>query len=339
MTSPSNPNQKVVLWTLRIIFVLVIGLSVLVSWELPLAVLLGWIRFIITNASQWRFVISDVVAAVVVVIIFSAVLHYFLSRLLQRISKPWLAGQTWHWSQSVRVTILILLPFVAGTAILGGIHQLVWLATSGERLQMGPFELESKAAGKLKSLGIAQFSYGLQNDDRLLPAAIYNQRGLMLHGWQTQLLPFLDQQALHDRIQLDQPWTAESNRSAFQTVVPAYVRLEGSGRTDKAYAKTDFAANSRVLAEPTLTSGRVPDGNAYTIMFGEINQRHPAWGSVGNWRDPALGLDDSPDTFGSPRHTVQFAFMDGSIRTFSKDVDPKVLKAYATPNSRDVPPW
>jgi prepilin-type processing-associated H-X9-DG protein len=73
-------------------------------------------------------------------------------------------------------------------------------------------------------------------------------------------------------------------------------------------------------------------GFARPFFTGEINASFHAWGVATNWRDPTLGLDTSPDGFGSPfRGSVNFAMADGSVRSLSKRIDPAVLKSLATP--------
>ena len=54
-------------------------------------------------------------------------------------------------------------------------------------------------------------------------------------------------------------------------------------------------------------------------------------------RDPSLGINKGPNTFSSPGgRGVQFIFGDSSVRFINNDIDPKVLKALATPNGGEV---
>lgn len=39
---------------------------------------------------------------------------------------------------------------------------------------------------------------------------------------------------------------------------------------------------------------------ATTLLVGEINEGFEPWAKPGNTRDPALGLNKGPETFGSP---------------------------------------
>jgi prepilin-type processing-associated H-X9-DG protein len=76
------------------------------------------------------------------------------------------------------------------------------------------------------------------------------------------------------------------------------------------------------------------DGSSNTIMFGEVAERFQAWGRPGNWRDPALGINKSPDGFGCKpsRGGASFSFCDGSVHYLSEKISPAVLKALSTPD-------
>ena len=56
-----------------------------------------------------------------------------------------------------------------------------------------------------------------------------------------------------------------------------------------------------------------------------------------NWRDPALGLHTSPDSFGGPHRKVSLILMcDGTVRSVRHDVSIEVMKAIATPNGGET---
>ncbi|HSG69553.1 MAG TPA: hypothetical protein VLA12_04015, partial [Planctomycetaceae bacterium] len=56
-------------------------------------------------------------------------------------------------------------------------------------------------------------------------------------------------------------------------------------------------------------------------------------------RDPAEGIGQGPKQFGMPdSDLVIFAFGDGSASSVSRDIDPKILKAWATPDGGEIIP-
>jgi prepilin-type processing-associated H-X9-DG protein len=75
----------------------------------------------------------------------------------------------------------------------------------------------------------------------------------------------------------------------------------------------------------------VTDGGAFTMMAGEVVSGFQAWGDPTNWRDPGLGINRSPEGFGSPSPgAANFLFVDGSVRFIKDSIDLRVLKALAT---------
>jgi prepilin-type processing-associated H-X9-DG protein len=73
------------------------------------------------------------------------------------------------------------------------------------------------------------------------------------------------------------------------------------------------------------------NGTSNTILIGEVAGNPKPWGYPTNWRDPLLGVNRTPDGFGHPAggRGVQFAFADGSVRTFADDTSPEVLAPLA----------
>ncbi len=80
------------------------------------------------------------------------------------------------------------------------------------------------------------------------------------------------------------------------------------------------------------TTNDVTDGTANTVMVGEVVSHFKAWGDPTNWRDPALGVNRSPDGFGSPFvGGANFLFVHGSVRFIKNTIAPNVIKALSTP--------
>jgi hypothetical protein len=156
-----------------------------------------------------------------------------------------------------------------------------------------------------------------------------------LHGWQTHMLPYIEQRPLHSRIALDRPWTDRTNTPHFQHVLDLYrnpaSRAPNLGPTG--LGLTDYSANTLVITASPMRLSAVTDGAENTIFAGEIGDNLPPWGQPRNVRDPGDGLYTSPNAFGGPwaSQETQFSFLDGHIRSINRNIDPAVLKALATP--------
>lgn len=86
------------------------------------------------------------------------------------------------------------------------------------------------------------------------------------------------------------------------------------------------------------TKDDFPDGLSETILLGEAAGNYTAWGSPTNWRDPSLGLGQSPDGFGGPwsGNVTIVTFGDNHVRILSNDIDPEVLRALSTPDGGET---
>jgi hypothetical protein len=172
-----------------------------------------------------------------------------------------------------------------------------------------------------------------------------------LHGWMTMLLPYLGEQELFQRIDLQQPFSAEANRPAMGTDLAVFWSAGGdrskvAGRFGVAHfagvggefvnedgEQVDagiFDANSEV------TRDQVSDGLANTIVAGEVATRLPAWGDPENWRQVGRGLNQDPDGFGNVDGTgALFLMGDGSVRFVSRQASRGVLEALSSRSAGD----
>jgi hypothetical protein len=158
-----------------------------------------------------------------------------------------------------------------------------------------------------------------------------------LHGWPTHLLPYIEQDELFKKIDLSRPWDDPVNAAHFTARIVPYhhsraPEKDAEGRPLIHYALNAALVNGgRPLTVKQLTEGR---GAANTILAAEAHGNWRPWGHPVHWRDVALGLNRSPNGFGSPLrppHPVAFVMADGSVRSFSGDTDPDFLELLAAP--------
>jgi hypothetical protein len=269
-------------------------------------------------------------------------LHLFLGWLYAQAKGA--GGPRWRPRWTGMIVGLVVLMFAAGLSVVGVAHQAAWMAnsrvpmtqTSGGIRQIAA---RTHSANNLRQIGLATYNYYNTRRGKLLLGATFDARGTALHGWQTSLLPYLEQEELYRRIDREVPWNDPRNVDAFRTPVRVYLHSVPGERDEAGFALTHYAANVRVLGgEKPRNIATITDGLANTILAGEVWAEYSPWGRPANWRDPARGIRSTPDSFGSPQQpdSAQFVFMDGSVKTLKKGIDPAVLKALSTPDGGEA---
>lgn len=224
-----------------------------------------------------------------------------------------------------------------------GVIVLLWVVLRAYESNDGRGHRRAESLNHLKNFGLAAHNYGSQHDGNLPPSALLGPDGTENFGWAVSLLPYLEAQTVYDRLDLDKPWNDPVNREPASVRHRIFLnpRVDGPIEED-GYSLLHYAANSQVF-RPGKTWGldeiSARDGLTNTIFFGEIGNRFQPWVAPGGLRDPAEGFGDGPRQFGIPGSgPINFAFGDGTARAINRDIDPQVLKAWATPDGREVIP-
>jgi hypothetical protein len=319
----------------------------------PLSLLLhtvfGWILFLGRSAREVTINWAGVVTLVLTVVAFVVGSHLLIRRLFRGADPE---SPAWRWRWTLGGAGLVLVMFVAGTAIVGVAHQLVWLARADEPLvasnsyQFRAAAVRTQSRNNLHNIGIAIHDY--HDEFGTFPAGgDFDRIGVPQHSWQTRLLPYVDQSPLHQKLDLAEPWSSGVNRHVFAVALPVYQNpgfrnRERREHDDRGYALSHYAANSHVMGGGFgLPLGDIPDGASNTFAGGEVAGGFRPWGDPLNWRDPALGINRHPAGFGSPfERGAHVLVCDGSVRFVSEDIAPTLLKTLATPAGGEaIPEW
>jgi hypothetical protein len=322
--------------------IIVFTLSCCVLGDVYLTLLVGWAFFLARVVPALHINIEGLLVALVCLLGLVGGLQSFMQRLMSRRST--LAGAQitrWRFRWTLGILGLVIMMFVAGISAVGIVHQAGWLAQSPQPIfKRDSFRL---AAARITSnnnahqMALAAYSYA-DDHNTFPPGALFNATGEPLHGWQTLLLPYLEEEARYKKIDLQKAWNDPANVATFRCTLKVFIRPEVEPRTDSdGFGLSHYAGNAQLLGgAKKWARAQITDGTSKTLLLGEANGNFKPWGSPTNWRDPALGLNKTPDGFGNSRGgDVTFAMADGSIRTLNPNISPQVLKALSTPDAGD----
>jgi hypothetical protein len=356
-TDPAPPKHRrptlIELLTFIALIAIVIGLLENFWWGRPLLLIpylgFAWVIYLVRVLPQVTPNVPAILSGIVCLASLVVGLHYSLRWLSTRIrtARTELAtpARDWPWRWTLAGVGAVVLMFVAGTAAVGVTQQTTWLVRSPEPLwvrgSFSPLWNRMVSSNNLKQVGLAAHDYH-QAFKHLPPGGDFDGQGRGLHGWQTHLLPYVEQGNLFQRVDLKLPWHHPANQPALATKIDIYLHPGQELAGNKhGYALSHYAANVRVLgSHAPLRLEQITDGTGNTLLAGEAGDRFLPWGHPANWRDPAAGLNQSPTGFGSPvrEAEVTFAFVDGSVRRLSGRISPDVLRALSTPNGGEAIP-
>lgn len=224
---------------------------------------------------------------------------------------------------------------------------------------------QTQTRNSVKQLGLA-FANFTDVYGGLPPGGVLLDDGTLMHGWAI----FLNGSANYfdyGKTDYTRPWNLPPNDSLFKCMVWEFDSTSNPGPQfdEEGYGLSPFAANIHVFpirtVEPIPASqsnsmslwidqlkkqsqliklSDITDGTSNTIMLGTVIDKLKPWGHPANVRDPALGINRSPDGFGGPPqwHGGMFLMCDGSVRFIDEKIDPKVMQALGTPASGDEIP-
>jgi prepilin-type N-terminal cleavage/methylation domain-containing protein len=261
---------------------------------------------------------------------------------IHRIGRHYAGAVRWSRQKTAAVLSIAVLGAAAGICVVAITHQGVWLARFDKPwITVSPSEAVPRtfSLNNLKQIGLACQNY--HDANKQLPlGSTFDRHGRGMHGWQTFLLPYVEQTPLYKQIDLAQPWDSAANLPAMKQEILLFL-VPRVGETRYAdLPVSHYAANVHVLGPTPMRLQDITDGASNTLLAGEAAGNFKPWGQPGNWRDPALGLNHSLNGFGRPGTTaVCFVMADGSARFIAPTVSKEFLRAISTPAGGETVRW
>lgn len=184
----------------------------------------------------------------------------------------------------------------------------------------------TQALNNIRNVSLALLNYSAQNG-QLPPAYTVDSNNRPLHSWRTLVLPWLDEQALYDSLDLTKAWDDPVNQHAWDKMPDVY----GSPGHDLGVGMTAIcvpvgfdhcfqAAGSKEASDITGLASEV-------IMLAQVSEE-----ATVHWMEPkdtAVEYLSAPKSFGRPFYggVILVGMADGSVRVISLDTDDIILKS------------
>ena len=201
----------------------------------------------------------------------------------------------------------------------------------------------SQSVGNLKQIGLALHNYHSTNN-HFPPGAIRDKNGKPLLSWRVELLPYLEQAALYQEFQLDEPWDSPHNKPLMERMPAVYaVPRSRSGPGETFYRGF---SGPMTLFDPEAKNGvgiaDVTDGTSNTLGVVEAREAVP-W-TKPDAEIPFEGPGLKPEVLAKlpPRLGGHFPggfnalFLDGSVRFLKDSINIQVLHTFITRNGGEV---
>ncbi len=221
----------------------------------------------------------------------------------------------------------------------------------------------SQSINHLKQIGLALHNFHAANN-RFPAAVIYGPDGKPWHSWRVLILPYIEQVALFNEYDFNQPWDSPKNRKLIDRMPdvyrePAYGDSKGSSTHYAALVGPNALFPSTGARQPSNVGTTVPigqggrslreitDGTSNTLAVAPVDPARkipwtkpedinvgpdfPGLGKPGGIATPYT-LGGNP---GAPG-VAPILFVDGSVQLIVATINPVTLNALLTYNSGEV---
>lgn len=197
------------------------------------------------------------------------------------------------------------------------------------------------------SNNLKQISLALQNYHDCLgtfpPAYIPDAQGRPMHSWRVLILPFIEQKALYDKYNFNEPWNGPNNSKLADYMPHVFCCPcdNDRGKTMETSYVAVVGQETAWPAEKAISMADIADGSSNTLMVVEVRD------SGIHWMEPRdLHISQMPMTVNAPRGQglssehrpsrnkpafgAQCAFADGHVQLLPSETPPEALRAALT---------
>ena len=198
-----------------------------------------------------------------------------------------------------------------------------------------PAAQRAQCVNNLRQIALALHNYGATHK-ALPPAYTVDADGRPLHSWRTLILPYLDQEALYQSIDLTKPWNDPTNAKALATSFSAYHCPSSSGEPSTTTYLGIVAPGGCFDPTQPRRLEDVTDGASFTLMVIEVGEENAV-----PWMAPLdadEGLVIAPGEAANHHHAGgdNACFVDGHVHFLKASTPAKVRRALISISGGEV---
>lgn len=193
----------------------------------------------------------------------------------------------------------------------------------------------TQCKNNLKQIGLALQQYH-DTYGSFPPAYTVDADGKRLHSWRTLILPFIDQSALYNKIDLSKAWDDPVNEVFAKMMLPTYRCPAAKGPPNNAYYVAIVGTDTCFPGVASRSLAEIKDGTSQTLAVLEVNAENAV-----PWMSP-MDVDEQYLLNVGPKSKVthpggQYALAaDGTVRFLSDNLKISTRRALMTADAHDT---
>lgn len=194
------------------------------------------------------------------------------------------------------------------------------------RRTAGEAARRSLCSNNLKQIGLALQIYADEHKC-FPPAYTVNADGKRLHSWRTLILPYIEQKALYDKIDLSKAWDDPANKAAYDSEVSAYRCPSANAPAGQTTYLAVVAPGSCLQAAQPRRMDEISDKRDSTLIVIEVDA-----GRAVHWMSPSDASERVVVSIAEAKPLPHVTgthglFATGSTRFLTQETKPEALRA------------
>jgi len=194
----------------------------------------------------------------------------------------------------------------------------------------------SQCKNNLKQIAIALHNYH-DKYRAFPPACTVDADGKPLHSWRTLILPYLEQKALYDKIDLTKPWNDPANADAFKTILDVYRCPSEQGPATHTIYLALVTSNSCLRLGESSRLSDIKDGASSTLLVTEVDSEHAVPWMAPIDADISLFLAIRPTSELVHTSGVHAVSADGTVRFLNAGLSAEIRHALISIDGNEPP--